>query len=122
MWVLTTDRGRGQGGFTDRLLKQVKAEPEEQFFDQRIKALRPIDHRYPHEVHLKAEIGSFSLLLTASTSWTSTLDSWAMLASLRLRSSEGSGTYFTCEEQEERRQNVQNFRLTQHEKMCPGHA
>ena len=27
---------------------------QEQFFDQRLKTLRPIDHRYPYEVHNKA--------------------------------------------------------------------
>ena len=59
-----------------RLQKQVRGEEEaphktimpleskcraakENFFDQRVKALRPIDQRYPYEVHNKAgQIGT----------------------------------------------------------------
>lgn len=75
-----------------RLQKQVKEEPEEQFFDQRLKTLRPIDHRYPYEVHNKHFVDEHTQQLRHARE---------------------------CEAQEvaQRRQNVQDFRLTQHDKM-----
>lgn len=75
-----------------RLQKQVLDEPEEQFFDQRLKPLRPIDHRYPYEVHNKHFVDEHTQQLRYARE---------------------------CEAEEvaERRQNVQDFRLTQHEKM-----
>eukprot|EP00435_Cladocopium_sp_Y103_P034218 s2640_g8.t2 len=75
-----------------RLHKQVKEEPEEQFFDQRLKTLRPIDHRYPYEVHNKHFVDEHTQQLRHARE---------------------------CEAQEvaQRRQNVQDFRLTQHDKM-----
>mmetsp|Transcript_59228 Transcript_59228/g.105229 ORF Transcript_59228/g.105229 Transcript_59228/m.105229 type:complete len:1758 (+) Transcript_59228:63-5336(+) len=36
-----------------RLDRKLHGEHEEQFFDQKIRGLRPIDHRYPYEVHTK---------------------------------------------------------------------
>eukprot|EP00931_Biecheleriopsis_adriatica_P003924 TRINITY_DN105671_c0_g1_i1.p1 TRINITY_DN105671_c0_g1~~TRINITY_DN105671_c0_g1_i1.p1 ORF type:complete len:1772 (-),score=500.32 TRINITY_DN105671_c0_g1_i1:76-5391(-) len=45
---------REEGGQKQfRIQKQVKGEDEEQFFDQRVKTLRPLHSRYPYEVHNK---------------------------------------------------------------------
>ncbi|CAK9003010.1 unnamed protein product [Durusdinium trenchii] len=85
---LPTKGGQSQ----PRLQKQVKEEPEEQFFDQRLKQLRPIDHRYPYEVHGKHFVDEHTQQLG--------------------RAREGE-----LQEIQERRKNVQDFRLAQHEKM-----
>ncbi|CAE7322235.1 Spef2 [Symbiodinium natans] len=51
--AVTLSKGTERHG-RPRLQKQVRGEEEENFFDQRVKALRPIDQRYPYEVHNKA--------------------------------------------------------------------
>ncbi|CAE7725635.1 Spef2, partial [Symbiodinium pilosum] len=75
-----------------RLQKQVKTEEEENFFDQRVKTLRPIDQRYPYEAHNKAFVDEHTRQLRSA------------------REQE-------YQELVERSANVQEFRRAQHKKM-----
>ena len=43
--------------------------PQENFFDQRVKTLRPIDQRYPYEVHNKAWQGHYTRCVKDSVSF-----------------------------------------------------
>jgi len=80
------------GAGRPRLQKQVKTEEEENFFDQRVKTLRPIDQRYPYEVHNKAFVDEHTRQLRSA------------------REKE-------YEEMVERSANVQEFRVAQQRKM-----
>ncbi|CAE7579672.1 Dhodh [Symbiodinium sp. CCMP2456] len=98
------------GAGRPRLQKQVKTEeeapavrqvharerfatcPQENFFDQRVKTLRPIDQRYPYEVHNKAFVDEHTRQLRSA------------------REKE-------YEEMVERSANVQEFRVAQQRKM-----
>ncbi|CAE7885679.1 grxB, partial [Symbiodinium necroappetens] len=89
--TMATAQATGGAG-RPRLQKQVKTEEEENFFDQRVKTLRPIDQRYPYEVHNKAFVDEHTRQLRSA------------------REKE-------YEEMVERSANVQEFRVAQQRKM-----